>query len=63
MGFTYLFGVESLDTKCNSIEREKKAHQRWLVKAVHKGIFPYIDEKRFSGLYSDKGLKSNTPSM
>ena len=43
--------------------REQKALERSWAKIFADEIFPAIDEKRFSVLYSDKASRPNTPSM
>lgn len=42
-------------------EREKKALEKSWAKTFAEEIFPNIDEKRFSVLYSDKASRPNTP--
>ena len=42
-------------------ERERKALEKSWAKIFADEIFPAIDEKRFSVLYSDKASRSNTP--
>ena len=48
---------------CLSIEgcRRKKALERSWAKVFSEDVFPYIDEDRFSVLYSDKNSRPNTP--
>lgn len=41
--------------------REQKALEKSWAKVFADEIFPAIDEKRFSGLYSDKASRPNTP--
>ena len=49
------------DSTYNLTEREKKALERSWAKVFSEDVFPYIDEERFSILYSDKGSRPNTP--
>jgi len=50
------------DSLYNLIEREMKYLKNSLVKIFSKKIFPFIDEDRFSVLYSDnKALWPNNP--
>ena len=49
------------DTTYNLTEREKKALERSWAKVFSEDVFPYIDEERFSVLYSDKNSRPNTP--
>lgn len=42
-------------------EREKKALEKSWARTFAEEIFPNIDEKRFSVLYSDKASRPNTP--
>lgn len=42
-------------------EREKKALEKSWAKVFADEIFPFIDEKRFSVLYSDKASRPNAP--
>jgi hypothetical protein len=41
--------------------REQKAQEKSWAKIFADKIFPAIDEKRFSVLYSDKASRPNTP--
>ena len=41
--------------------REQKALEKSWAKVFADEIFPYIDEDRFSVLYSDKASRPNTP--
>lgn len=41
--------------------REQKALEKSWAKVFADEIFPAIDEKRFSALYSDKASRPNTP--
>ena len=49
------------DSTYNLTEREKKALERSWAKVFSEDVFPYIDEERFSVLYSDKNSRPNTP--
>lgn len=49
------------DSFLNLTERERKALEKSWAKIFADDIFPAIDEKRFSVLYSDKGSRPNTP--
>ncbi len=42
-------------------EREQKALDRSWSKIFAEDVFPYIDEERFSVLYSEKASRPNTP--
>ena len=42
-------------------EREQKALDRSWAKIFAEDVFPYIDEARFSVLYSEKASRPNTP--
>ena len=42
-------------------EREQKALDRSWAKIFAEDVFPYIDEERFSVLYSEKASRPNTP--
>ena len=48
------------DNFLNLTERERKALENSWARIFADDIFPYIDEKRFSVLYSDNG-SPNTP--
>lgn len=49
------------DSFMNLTERERKALERSWAKIFADEIFPSIDEKRFSVLYSDKASRPNAP--
>lgn len=49
------------DKLMNLTEREKKALDKSWAKIFADEIFPAIDEERFSGLYSHKTSRPNTP--
>lgn len=52
----------SLDDSFISLtSREKKALENSRAQIFADGIFPAIDEERFSVLYSDKAPRPNTP--
>lgn len=42
-------------------DREQKAVEQSWAKVFADGIFPFIDEKRFSVLYSDRAFRPNVP--
>lgn len=49
------------DSTYGLTEREQKALDRSWAKIFAEDVFPYIDEERFSVLYSDKASRPNTP--
>lgn len=49
------------DSTSGLTERERKALDRSWAKIFAEDVFPYIDEERFSVLYSDKASRPNTP--
>ncbi len=49
------------DTMFGLTPREQKALENSWAKTFAEDIFPYIDEERFSVLYSDKASRPNTP--
>ena len=52
----------SIDDSFNNLtERERKALENSWAKSFAEDIFPYIDEKPYKVLYSDRPCKSNTP--
>lgn len=53
--------ISLTDSFLNLTEREKKALEKSWAKVFADDIFPAIDEKRFSVLYSDKDSRPNTP--
>ena len=53
--------LASHDSLRNLTERERKALEKSWAKIFADEIFPAIDEKRFSVLYSDKASRPNTP--
>ena len=49
------------DSTYGLTEREQKALDRSWAKIFAEDVFPYIDEARFSVLYSEKASRPNTP--
>ena len=49
------------DSTYGLTEREQKALDRSCAKIFAEDVFPYIDEARFSVLYSEKASRPNTP--
>lgn len=49
------------DSTYGLTEREQKALERSWAKIFAEDVFPYIDEARFSVLYSEKASRPNTP--
>lgn len=49
------------DSTFGLTERERKALDHSWAKVFADDVFPYIDEDRFSVLYSDKASRPNTP--
>lgn len=53
--------ISIFDSFLNLTERERKALEKSWAHIFSEDIFPAIDEKRFSVLYSEKGSRPNTP--
>ena len=53
--------ISIFDSFLNLTERERKALEKSWAHIFSEDIFPVIDEKRFSVLYSEKGSRPNTP--
>ena len=49
------------DSTYGLTEREQKALDRSCAKIFAEDVFPYIDEARFSVLYSEKASRPSTP--